>query len=322
MSPRLQRAGQTAKSAALVLCGLAWMARGQHTGQGAVLTFHGLREDGAEPGVLDASLHLPEWVFRAVCEHLAAHYRVMPLAEMVRVLRAGERLPPRAVAITFDDGYASNYRLGFPVLRELGLPATVFLATGFLDGTHALWFQEVDRACAGSPVHYPETLARLKSLPDAEMRVEVAKLCGQNDPTTAPAVTQPMTWNMAREMRDSGLIDFGGHTHTHPILARCSAEQQAAEIQTCRARIETELGKAPSVFAFPNGGPGDFTEDTQRLLRECGYDASFTMMSGRLHSSSAMHALPRYGSPETVWEAEATASGAFEMLREWRGGRR
>ncbi len=246
----------------------------------------------------------------------------MPLTEMVHVLRSGERLPQRAVAITFDDGYASNYRLGYPVLRELGLPATIFLATGFLDGTHALWFQEVDRACAGSPVHYHETLARLKSLPDAEMRLEVAKLCRQNDPSKAPAVTQPMTWNMAREMRDSGLIDFGGHTHTHPILARCSAEQQAAEIQTCRDRIETELGKAPSLFAFPNVGPGDFTEETQRMLGEHGYEASFTMMSCRLHASSAMHALPRYGSPETVWEADATASGAFEMLREWRGGRR
>ncbi len=73
MSPRLQRVGQTAKSAALVLCGLAWAARAQQTGQGAVLTFHGLREDGTEPGVLDESLHLRLSAFRAICHHLATN---------------------------------------------------------------------------------------------------------------------------------------------------------------------------------------------------------------------------------------------------------
>ncbi len=287
-----------------------------------MITFHGLREDGLEPGVLDESLHLRLSVFQTICHHLAANYHAMPLAEMVRVLRSGQKLPPRAVALTFDDGYASNYHLGYPVLRKLRLPATIFLATGFLDGTHALWFQEVDRALSGAPASLPKTLSRLKPLPDAEMRAEVAKLSSQCRPAPSPPVTLPMSWDMAREMRDSGLIDFGGHTHTHPILARCSTEQQASEIQTCRDRIQTELGNVPTLFAYTNGGSDDFTTDTQRLLAEHGFEAAFTMMNGRLSAASPAHALPRYGSPETLWEAEAMASGAFEMVREWRGGGR
>jgi len=293
-------------------------------GTAAVLTFHGLCEDASATGVLDSSLHLPVSTFRAVCEQLNEAYEVMPLAEMIRQLNTGQTLPQGAVAITFDDGLASNYQLGFPVLKELGLPATIFLATGFLDGTHPLWFQEVDailKARGASTDELFQTLHRLKTLPDPEMRGEIAKL-GSVGVGPTPAVTLPITWDQAREMKASGLIDFGGHTHTHPILARCSLEQQAEEISQCRERIAAELSNAPKLFAYTNGGPTDFTADTQRLLAEHGFEAACTMMPARLTASSASYALPRYGNPTSVLESKATASGAFEMVKQWRGGGR
>lgn len=317
----LRHASQTAKSAALVLFGLAGLARAQMAGQGAVLTFHGLRADGVSTGVGDESLHLPVSAFRAICTHLAECCRVLPLAEMAAVLQAGEKLPTGAVAITFDDGYASNYELGYPILRELGLHATIFLATGFLDGTHPLWFQEVDRALGGpSAVGLGETLARLKSLPDEKMRAEVREMAEPCEVSQTPAVTRPLTWGQVREMSASGLIELGGHTHTHPILARCSWENQRWEIGMCRDRITTELGRAPRLFAYPNGGMGDFTADTQLLLAESGFTSAWTMITARASQDSASFEMPRYGSPESVWETEATVSGAFELVRKWKGG--
>src|SRR3954469_1945522 len=62
-----------------------------------------------------------------------ANFEVLPLGEAVRALRE-DRLPRRSLCITFDDGYADNYRIALPILRRLGLPATFFVATGFLDG--------------------------------------------------------------------------------------------------------------------------------------------------------------------------------------------
>ena len=324
----LSRAGRAAKSAALVLCGVSGMARSQLAGEGAVLSFHGLRADGVPAGIEDEAMHLPVSVFRSLCTHLAARYDVMPLGEMAAVLGRGEKLPPNAVAITFDDGYASNYELGFPVLKELGLPATIFLATGFLDGDAPLWFQQVDLAMGlGGQVREGETLARtleyLKKLPDEVMRGEVGRLLERVAAMPAaeavPEVMRPMTWAQAREMRDSGLIDLGGHTHTHPILARCGLEKQRWEVEKCRDRMQTELGAAPRLFAFPNGGEGDFTDETLRLVREAGFESAWTMISGRATPGGAVMSMPRYGSPVTVWEAEATVSGAYELVRQWRG---
>jgi peptidoglycan/xylan/chitin deacetylase (PgdA/CDA1 family) len=315
---------QTAKSAALVLCGLTWIARNQAPSTGAVLTFHGLREHGRHAGVLDDSLHLSVRTFRQICEFLAKSYQVMPLSEMVRLNRQGEKLPARAVAITFDDGYASNHDLGFPVLSELGLPATIFLATGFLDGTDQLWFQEMDLAFQSmgrSGAELAKALAELKKLPNTEMRTEVERAGASTQASaTIPRAMQPMSWDDARALQQSGLIELGGHTHTHPILARCTQEEQAYEIKTCRDRMTAELGRAPSLFAYTNGGPADFTVETQQLLTEHGFDAAFTMMGGRYSARSSSHALPRYGSPETCLETDAMASGAFELLKKWRGG--
>lgn len=302
------------------------LARRQLAGEGAVLAFHGLREDGASVGVQDAGLHLTVSTFRAVCQHLSANYHVMPLAEIAALLRAGEPLPPGAVGLSFDDGYASNYELAFPVLKEAGLPATVFLATGFVDRVQPLWFQDVDLAMLHGAImpgrlSLADALASLKTLPDEAMRALVSEMKRHvPEPFDEPQVTRPMTWSQVREMRDSGLVEFGGHTHTHPVLSRCGVEHQKREIETCAERIRAELGAAPRLFAFPNGGAGDYSPDTLELLRLAGFESAWTMVSGRVSKTAGLYELPRYGSPESVWETEATVSGAFELMRQWRGG--
>ena len=66
-------------------------------------------------------------------------YSVVSLDELVAALERGGKLPPRALAITFDDGYADNHRLALPVLRALGLPATVYVATGSVSDAAPFW---------------------------------------------------------------------------------------------------------------------------------------------------------------------------------------
>lgn len=315
--------GRIAKSALLSLSGVAAWARKTLAGEAAVIAFHGICEKPDE-SVLDEALHLPVETFERVCRHLAKNYEILPLAEIAARLVAGEKLPARTVGLSFDDGYASNYKLAFPVLRELGLSATIFLATGFLDGDQPLWFQQVDLALlarhgrAGVEKLGP-VLARLKAEPDEAMRQEVALLvAGQT--LAVPSVTRPLSWDQVRKMQASGLITFGAHTHSHPILARCTTARQREEIWTSRDRLTAELGQEPKLFAFPNGGSQDHGPETLRLLAEAGFESAWTMVPGRVKTGSSRFELPRYGSPTSVWEAEATVSGANEMVRQWKGG--
>ncbi|MCE9518302.1 MAG: polysaccharide deacetylase family protein [Verrucomicrobia bacterium] len=330
---------------ALIGTGLARRSRQKRVGDACILTFHGVCASGEDAGLLDASLHTPQKFFHELCAHLAKNYRVLPLDVISRMLTRNEPLPDRVVALTFDDGYESNYRLAYPALREFELPATIFLCTGFIDGTVQPWFTQLEVAMARATVRQieiqigavplrfstatqteratalPTVLRAFKQLPQSAVAENLNRLVKALQPVldgNIPAPLRPMNWKQARELRDSGLINFGAHTHTHPILGRCTTEVARHEIFHSRDRISTELGAAPALFAYPNGHAYDYNADTKHLLQEAGFRAAFTMIPGRALPDTDPCELPRYGSPESLQQAEATVSGAFETFKAWR----
>lgn len=104
---------------------------------GRILAYHAIEPF---PGVRSAGINMNPQRFRDHMESLARRWRVLPLSELTDTYLLPNRRPPRdAVAITFDDGYLDNYEYAYPVLRELGLPATIFCVTAYLDG---LWPKE------------------------------------------------------------------------------------------------------------------------------------------------------------------------------------
>lgn len=309
-----------------------------------VLTFHGMREDGPlNPEMLDHEQHIAQGYFVQICEHLAAHYHVVSASAVVAAQNGGPPLPERAVAITFDDGYESNYRLALPVLKRFNLPATIFLTTGYLDGEILPWFVRLELALSRTreaSLNLGSTRLPLEN--EGERFSAYQRLCGEfksrsrlegeafirqvettlgvttrpGDPLPPPL--RPMSWDMARELQASGLVELGGHTHTHPVLGRCEPEVAAREIQRCHERMTAELGEQALTFAYPNGGPGDFDRTTQEHLRKAGFASSFTMISGFIHKEDDVMALPRYGTPESPLLLEAMVSGCMERMRDLR----
>lgn len=101
-----------------------------------VLGWHNVEGTPCFPSVRGAGIR----GFRAQVEWLARWAEVVPLRESLRALAAGERLPPRAVAITFDDGYRDNFEHAAPVLERLSLPATFFVVTQWIDTDIVPWW--------------------------------------------------------------------------------------------------------------------------------------------------------------------------------------
>ncbi len=85
--------------------------------------------DYANPAIKPPSV-APE-TFERQMQYLRVHrYHVRPLAEVVAELKSGKKIKPKTVCITFDDGTEDNFTHAFPILKKLGLPATIFMITG------------------------------------------------------------------------------------------------------------------------------------------------------------------------------------------------
>jgi peptidoglycan/xylan/chitin deacetylase (PgdA/CDA1 family) len=242
-------------------------------------------------------------------------FRVLPLPLALDLLDQG-RLPARALAITFDDGYADNAELALPVLRSLDLAATFFIASAYLDG-HRMWNDDIiehvrqaphgvlDGGIAGLgalPVRtaaqrrqaIDSLLAALKYRPPAERQALATQLA---PPTARPLM---MTSDQVRLLHREGMT-IGGHTHTHPILARIEDSAARREIVHNKSLLE-QLTCAPvELFAYPNGKPGaDFDGRHAALVRALGFRAAFTTAPGVTRSDADRFQLPRY----TPWQIQ------------------
>ena len=258
--------------------------------------------------------------FRRHMEILARHATVFPLGELVARAKSGS-VPPRSAAVTFDDGYRDNYQHAFPILRNLGLPATIFLATGAIETGTLLWHDRVfdafeqagDRplTIAGKTLPMSPFAARRASLSEllallrAQSREERETLVGnvesQIGGDAAPdAAERMLSWRQVQEMAGAG-IDFGAHTVSHPILARLSGPERAAEIRNSREAIERRLNRPVDLFAYPNGTRADFDDGVERELAAQGFRAAVTTLWGSNDARTNPFALRRMG----FWDADS-----------------
>jgi peptidoglycan/xylan/chitin deacetylase (PgdA/CDA1 family) len=266
---------------------------------------------------------------------LAEHFRVLQLEEAVERLARGQ-LPTRAVSVTFDDGYADNHDVAMPILRRLGIPATFFIATGFLDGGR-MWNDTVIEAIrqANDPALDLSGLG-LGTFPVAsisERRIAIHSILRSikhKDPSErdeivaaiAAQVGEPMpstlmmTRDQVRALHGAGM-GIGGHTVNHPILTRIVAPAAEHEIADGKAELESIIGEPIGLFAYPNGKPTvDFAAEHVALTKKLGFRAAVTTSRGAARQTSDLFQLPRF----TPWDRQTLKFGLRLLLNARRPG--
>jgi peptidoglycan/xylan/chitin deacetylase (PgdA/CDA1 family) len=240
---------------------------------------------------------------------------VLPLREAAARLRDGT-LPVRSACVTFDDGYRDNVEVALPILRRHGVPATFFLATSFLDGGR-MWNDSVietvrrargdtlDARCIGLDTLNISTielkrhaieraLAALKYLPLDERQRRVEALGSAHE---LPSDLM-MTAGQAQRLH-ANAMEIGAHTVTHPILARLNPEHAGNEIRDSKTRLEAITGAPVTLFAYPNGKPGDdYLAEHVGIVRRLGFEAAVSTAWGVAHAASDPFQLPRF----TPWD--------------------
>lgn len=240
----------------------------------------------------------------------AAH--VVPLQGALDALRGGGRLPPRAVALSFDDGYRDNLELAVPMLERLGLPATFFLVPALLDGGEA-WWERLARAFAtgtrpqveweGARLELPDAVAR-KRVGDAtaeqlKRRDRLARAAAVDELVglLAPGETGPerlfLDWTEAAELARRG-FDLGSHSSRHVILSQESAQAQHEDLALARTRLAA-LGRVVDVLAYPNGSASDYSPATIEAARSAGHTFAVTTRGGVNRRATPPYEVHRYG---------------------------
>ncbi|MEN7343372.1 MAG: polysaccharide deacetylase family protein [Pseudomonadota bacterium] len=264
---------------------------------------------------------------------LKKHFNVVRLREAIQGLSDGEALPRNAIAITFDDGYRDNAEVALPLLEAAGLPATFFIATGFLDGG-IMWNDRIieslkrtrlsslplddfglDNAVLSTETQRADTAGRLinalKHKPFAERDEMVEALVSRCD----VELPRDLMMDAAQlpQFVEAGM-EIGAHTVNHPILTRIGEDVALKEIQDSRNFLEDLLNVRVAGFAYPNGRPEeDYDASHVEIVQQLGFDYAMSTRWGIASSEDNRHALPRIN----PWDTTPSRWTARIALAKW-----
>src|ERR671931_2834814 len=203
-------------------------------------------------------------------------YTVVGLDAVLDHYTARTPLPPKAVLITFDDGYHDNRDNAADVLRKHGYPAVLFVPIGYLG----------DR----QPLPHDERLA----------------VQGILNPT--------LDWDELTELEREG-IRIESHGISHRPLADLEVDEAAREIALSKLRLEEKLGRAVRAFSYVKGSEAHYKPVHLSLVRQAGYDVAFTSISGANSPTTDPLQLHRYNvEPYPPRTFELVLAGACDLI--------
>lgn len=275
---------------------------------------------------------LPVAQFRAQMEYLARNFRFVTLDELGdgNVRANGRKFN---VAITFDDGYRDNFLYAFPILKEMGIPATIFVATGYVESGQLPWYDRVRLAFKStrqSAVALPGNGARPYSLETETSRLNALArsldlLRGVDEAARARLLEElfkkldlpanlelphtMLTWDEILSMRRQG-ISFGAHTITHPVLATLSKCRMEEEIKGSKKVLEDRLQSPVRHFAYPFGKPSDFGPEAKGVVQAAGFSTAVTTVIGVNSPAQDRFELKRFSLREPDW-------GLYRLKLDW-----
>jgi peptidoglycan/xylan/chitin deacetylase (PgdA/CDA1 family) len=215
-------------------------------------------------------------------------YRFWPLPDVVRRVEEHDALPPDVVVLTFDDGYENFHLNVWPLLMELGVPATLFMATAYVGSGQPFPFDEWGR---------------------------------NHHERSEPEAWRPLTWRQCLEMERSPVVDIGSHSHTHRNF-RGRPEELRRDLATSLSLLEAQLGPGPRTFSFPYGSArsarGAFTDASLvEAARSCGVSCSLTTEIALANPATSPYTWGRLEVADT--DTSTTLRAKLEGWYSWMG---
>ncbi len=297
--------------------------------------YHSVMDDPSSAQMTLGSIVHSTETFRGQMEVIARHFNAVTLDDVLLFLTGKQELPPRAVVVTFDDGYADNYQAAKEILDPLGIRG-VFYVTGdcvekqrlpwpslvryaFLASKNENWFEADGKAWPLSSTEQrlqaferaSEYCSKLSGSPQDEF-VESIQHELETEPPR-PSQRLMMTWEEVRGLARLGHT-VGSHTMTHPNLAYVSENDARAELLEAKRKLEQELAAPIIHFSYPCPAlQPHWKESTVNASREVGYQTAVTTNGGLVKRLDDPLSLRRIRPTKTVeglrWNLECVFLG-------------
>lgn len=257
--------------------------------------------------------------FRAQMEYLAEALEITTLDEALSGNRSEERAGRVRALVTLDDGYRGNHGTVLPIVEEMRIPVTIFVATSAVLHQTSYWYDRVEGAlaangevsidlrhrtlgtyripasCRGEErwTHIRRVLNDLKRLSPAERERAAGDVTMQVGEHVDPLpVLRPLTISEVQDLSQSRFITLGAHSHGHEILTQLPAEEIRDSVLRSKRLLEQWTGKSIRHFAYPNG---NHNAEVARVVEECGFVSSHTTKGGFWKAPLSPLAIPRFG---------------------------
>ena len=279
------------------LAALRWLRRDGVT----ILCYHSVVESTLPKVVAYGGLHLSLRTFERHIDYVSRHYNVVSLQAIAQAARTGGEVPRRAVALTFDDGYANNVTRVAEILARHGMRATLFLATDYVGQSDLFWWDELSAIVSEAPprryavpdpwgpidltsessaigvlLHGRRLLESARRLERRAMLDVLSEgLLGGKNEVRYRDELRPARWDELAQAAQ--VFEYGGHTAQHRVLNRLEPEDARQEISRCRDALADRLGAhAAPAFCYPAGQCSEAVVD---LVRGLGFTTAVTTES-------------------------------------------
>ena len=292
--------------------GLRQLHRGRFL---TVLTYHRVLDKPADFPFDEDLISVSSRQFRQHLDFVTKHYDLYEFRMLREYMEKHGHIPSKALIITFDDGYRDNYEVAWPILKEYGIPATMFATAGFIGKRRMFWWDKIAYMIktsekniidSGPPTGIAIDISRFVDRQDAarhviknvkhfreEEKEELISILSDQLEVTIDENDHEltMTWEQLRELGDNG-IEIGAHSVNHPIFSNIDEERLKNEVSGAKQMIEEKTGREVITFGSPGRGiltdeqRARFDKNLMGLVAECGYSFSTLYKWGLAYENS------------------------------------
>lgn len=231
---------------------------------------------------------------------------------------AGEPLPPRSFAVTFDDGFLNNLTVAAPVLADLSIPATFYVTTDFIQSNRMSWVDRIEWAIEQTAsgllhlpwrndAHFSDADSKRQLLDEIRRHVKSDRKVRMDDlasdiqrqlglPETWASenpLDRKMDWSEVARLHGHPLFVVGGHSHSHAILSFLTEDELEYEIAHSLELLRDNAAVPPKHYSYPEGLAHCYSESVIARLKRHNVQVCPSAIDGKNDASTDLFHLRR-----------------------------